>query len=96
MSAASRLSTVGAFTSALSRAAQVISWCVLKRCVIDQTATGAFSDNSVKGLDARIQLLSPAKPVAPEAEQFATVVAALGYDKEHVKALDLGSSLPEA
>ena len=55
-----------------------------------------MSDNSVKGLDARIQLLSPAKPVAPEAEQFATVAAALGYDKEHVKALDLGSSLPEA
>ena len=42
---------------------------------------------SVAGLEARIEKLAPAKPVAPEAEQFATVAAALGYDSEQVKAL---------
>ena len=42
---------------------------------------------SVAGLEARIEKLAPAKPVAPEAEQFATVAAALGYDREQVKAL---------
>jgi hypothetical protein len=42
---------------------------------------------SVAGLEARIEKLAPAKPIAPEAEQFATVAAALGYDKEQVKAL---------
>lgn len=50
-------------------------------------ASRDFYDNSVKGLDARIQLLAPAKPVSVEAEQFATVAAALGYDKDQVRAL---------
>ena len=36
---------------------------------------------SVAGLEARIEKLAPAKPIAPEAEQFATVAAALGYDQ---------------
>ena len=46
-----------------------------------------FYDNSVKGLDARIKILEPAKPVSAEAEQLANVAAALGYDKEKVQAL---------
>ena len=50
-------------------------------------ASLAFSENTAKGVEARLAILSPPTPVAPEAEQFATVAAALGYDKEHVKAL---------
>ena len=50
-------------------------------------ASRDFYDNSVKGLDARIQLLAPAKPVSVEAEQLGTLAAALGYDKERVKAI---------
>lgn len=50
-------------------------------------ATAAFYENSLKGLEARLQVLEPAKPVSAEAEQFATVAAALGYDKDKVRAL---------
>jgi hypothetical protein len=50
-------------------------------------ASRDFYDNSLKGLDARIKMLEPAKPVSAEAEQFATVAAALGYDKDQVRAL---------
>ena len=50
-------------------------------------ASRDFYDNSVKGLDARIKILEPAKPVSAEAEQFATVAEALGYDKDQVRAL---------
>jgi hypothetical protein len=50
-------------------------------------ATVAFYENSVKGLEARLQVLEPAKPVSAEAEQFANVAAALGYDKDQVRAL---------
>lgn len=50
-------------------------------------ATAAFYENSLKGLEARLQVLEPAKPVSAEAEQFANVAAALGYDKDQVRAL---------
>jgi len=50
-------------------------------------ATAAFYENSLKGLEARLQVLEPAKPVSAEAEQFASVAAALGYDKDQVRAL---------
>jgi hypothetical protein len=57
-----------------------------KKC-LSARASRDFYDNSVKGLDARIKILEPSKPVSAEAEQFATVAAALGYDKEQVRAL---------
>lgn len=50
-------------------------------------ATVAYYEDSVKGVEARIALLKPAKPVAPEAEYLGTIAAALGYPKEQVKAL---------
>jgi hypothetical protein len=57
-----------------------------KRCR-SARASRDFYDNSVKGFDARIKILEPAKPVSAEAEQFATVAAAVGYDKDQVRAL---------
>lgn len=50
-------------------------------------ATAEYYENSLKGLEARLQVLDPAKPVSPEAEELGTVAAALGYDKDKVKAL---------
>jgi len=47
----------------------------------------AYYENSAKGVEARLALLAPAKPVAPEAEQISVIAAALGYDKDHVKAV---------
>lgn len=50
-------------------------------------STVDFYENSAKGTEARLSLLEPAKPVSPEAEQLGTVAAALGYDRERVKAV---------
>lgn len=50
-------------------------------------ATVVFYENSLKGLEARLQVLDAPKPVSAEAEQFANVAAALGYDKDQVRAL---------
>lgn len=45
--------------------------------------------DSAAGTEARLEKLTPPKPVEAEAEEFATVAAALGHDKEQVKALAL-------
>ena len=50
-------------------------------------ATVAFYETSLKGLEARLQVLDAPKPVSAEAEQLATVAAALGYNKEQVRAI---------
>jgi hypothetical protein len=50
-------------------------------------ATVAFYETSIKGLEARLSLLDPAKPVSPEAEQLGAFAEALGYDKDKVKAV---------
>ena len=46
-----------------------------------------FYENSAKGTEARLALMAPAKPVAPEAEQLGTIAEALGYDKDRVRAV---------
>jgi hypothetical protein len=46
-----------------------------------------FYENSAKGTEARLALMAPAKPVAPEAEQLGIIAEALGYDKERVRAI---------
>ncbi len=47
----------------------------------------AFYADSVAGIEARIEKIATPKPVSAEAEQFANVAAALGYDKSKVQAL---------
>jgi hypothetical protein len=47
----------------------------------------SYYENAAKGVEARLALLAPVKPVAPEAEQISVIAAALGYDKDHVKAV---------
>lgn len=50
-------------------------------------ATVAFYETSVAGLEARLELIKPAKVVDPEAEQLANTIAAMGGNREQARAL---------
>ena len=59
-----------------------------RRCLSART-TVAFYENSAKGTEARLALMEPAKPVAPEAETIGNAAATLGYSKERVRAISI-------
>ncbi|MFN3624421.1 MAG: hypothetical protein ACK4TP_10200 [Hyphomicrobium sp.] len=50
-------------------------------------ATQSVYEASLKGLEARLKLLTPPRPVDPEAETFAETAAAFGADKAKVMAI---------
>jgi len=56
-----------------------------KRCDGIQATIAVYSA-AVKGHQADLDRLGPAKPVNPEAEQFAELAAVFGFNKEKVKA----------
>lgn len=56
------------------------------RCKGAKAIVSVYADD-VAGIEARIEKLAPPKPVSAEAEQFANFAAALGYDKDRVRAL---------
>lgn len=57
-----------------------------KKCFAAR-AIAEFYETNVKGYEARLAVLAPEKPVAPEAETFAGIMAAFGYDKQQVKSV---------